>query len=376
MLLKTDAYLYFFPMATIYGMLIIPVSVYSITSGHSLLPGIATPLGHAHELIFGYALAVMTGYLLNKVPLWWIVSLMITWIFARLTFVYMPGSLVADISNTIFFSGFALAGASRFLPGAKKWRNKMFGINILLLGIAGFGTHLVVDGMALSSLYAITHAGVLMATLLMLMMGGRMLAPAVAGHIESQGGTLEARIQPRIEAALILMMLAATATYLLSVPSLIPGLLLITTASLTLVRLFRWRLWNCLQRTDLLALALGYGWIAVGLLLMGGAMVTEQSFSSAIHAITIGAIGTLTLTVMSRVWMQRSGLKPQTFVELPYVVLLISLATVLRLLSGLFNAEFILAVHMSATTMWALAFVIVILRVFWKYPGYNTRKRG
>ena len=159
-------------------MFVVPASVYAITSGHVWLPGIATPLGHAHELIFGYAVAVATGYLLNKVPLWWIVTLLVTWLLARFTFMTMPGTFIADVSNIIFLAGFAAAGSSRFIPVAKKWRNKMFGITVLLVGVAGLSAHQMIEVLPAPDLYAATYTGILMLTLLMLMMGGRLHPPS------------------------------------------------------------------------------------------------------------------------------------------------------------------------------------------------------
>lgn len=101
----------------------------------------------------------------------------------------------------------------------------------------------------------------------MLFIGGRMLAPAAAGEFYRQGMELGARVQPNIEASLIITIAAA---YLLA-PVAVPfsGMLLILCGVLAGIRLFRWQLWHCLARPDLICLGLGYGWLALGLILLG-----------------------------------------------------------------------------------------------------------
>lgn len=98
------------------------------------------------------------------------------------------------------------------------------------------------------------------------------------------------RVQPRIEGALLALMAIAIAAAV--VPALDPLLRAACVAAgvLALVRLLRWRLWQCRGRPDLLCLGAGYAWLAIGLTALGlappGALRT-----GAIHLITVGAIG-------------------------------------------------------------------------------------
>src|SRR5690606_16466812 len=114
--------------------------------------------------------------------------------------------------------------------------------------------------------HALLLETILLISSLMFFMGGRMIAPAVAGHLTKQGRTLEARVQPQLE-GLVLITLA-----IILVLNLVPqewarrasGGLLLAIALLTLVRLLRWQIWHCLDRPDLLGLALGYLWLVAG----------------------------------------------------------------------------------------------------------------
>ena len=62
------AHAWFFPAAALYATLLLPLSVAGLLGVLPMPPGLAQPLGHAHELLFGYALAVVAGYLLGPQP--------------------------------------------------------------------------------------------------------------------------------------------------------------------------------------------------------------------------------------------------------------------------------------------------------------------
>ncbi len=366
---KVDASGVFFPLASTYAMVALPASVHALTTGRSMLPGFATPLCHAHELLFGYTLAVATGFLLNRVPAWWVAGLLIAWLGGRVAFLAAPYSALADVTNIAFAVGFAAAGASRFFPAAKKWRNQVFGLNIIVLGSAAVVAQVMVSDASISLIYLATYEAVLMFALLMLLMGGRFIAPAAAGHIEKRGGILDARVQPRLEGALIVLLIGAAVAFLFPGADYLSGPLLFACGVVASVRLLRWRLWECRDRPDLIALGVGYLWLAIGLMLVGASLAVTGSIKVALHAITIGAIGTLTLAVMSRTWMQRSGVDPsqsKVFILMPA---LIAGAAILRLGSGIAGTDSAPAMQMLAAAAWAAAFVIIIAGVFLKYPG-------
>lgn len=357
---KRDAWPIFFPLAAVYGMAVVPISVYSMTTGRVIVPGLATPGGHAHELLFGYVLAVVAGFLLNRVPRGWLVGLLGTWSLARVGSLAAPTALITDVFNILFIIGFVWASTSRFLPTARKWRNKIFGLNLVLLGLAGITGHLMFSRPVTQ--LAVIEA-VLMISLLMMMMGGRMLAPAIAGHIERRGGSLEARVQPAVEGTIIVLLLAAAICWVLPVDKAIAGVLLVAAGIAAFVRLARWKLWYCTDRWDLLALAIGYAWNASGLILMGSLAITGGRVVTVLHAVTVGAIGTLTLTVMARVWMQRSRREPMDFWALPYAVALIALAAIMRLVPDVPGMTWQTQLQWSAAA-WSTAFAIVLLGAF------------
>lgn len=335
---------WFFPLAAAYAALAVPLSLQGMLGGRAWLAGLSSPLTHAHELLFGFGLAVVAGYLINRTTPARMMLLAGLWLLARALFLWLPGSAAALAANLAFAALLALLAAPQFLRAAKRWRNQVFGPLIIALALAVAGYHLLTGGSA-GPQNTVVYQAVLLFGLLMLLMGGRIIAPAVAGAIERAGGTLEARVQPRIEGALILVMLAALVLATLPGSRPLAGVLLLLAGPLALLRLLRWRPWHCRHRPDLLCLMLGYGWLAAGTVLLGLAWTAgHPAPGAAAHALTVGAMGVLTTTVMARVRLIRARRDPAAEWSTPVIALTVSAAAVLRI-----------AWPASTTALWAAA---------------------
>jgi uncharacterized protein involved in response to NO len=369
---------FFFPAAAIYSALVVPWWTLSYAG---LLPGppaFLTPAGHAHEMIFGFAMAVVAGYLLGPQPVRVTLLLASTWIVARVSFLGWPGSWVSTISGSVFAVGFALRVVPRFGLAAKKWRNKTIAPIVALLGIltaagawaggapGGYGpvAHLI---------YVET---LLVLAVLLFFMGGRIIAPAVAGHMQRRRLPAEARVQPRIEGTVLVLLLAAVVLTPMMSPLLdqAAGALLIVAGALTAVRLARWRMWHCRRRPDLLVLALGYGWLAAGLVLTGVAFSTPRvPVTAALHAIAVGALGTLTLVVMARTRLLYRFRDANVLPVAHVAALLISGAAVARVWPGMVDVgPHGMTFMLVAAGLWALAFMLllgVLLRTLIRRDG-------
>lgn len=325
---------WFFPAAALYGAVAVPLSVHAMLGGGLRLPGLAAPAGHAHELLFGYALAVVAGYLVGRTGALRLALLLALWLMARASYLMAPEGALAAILNVGFAGALAFTVAPKLIRAAKKLRNKLLGPLILAIGLAVAAFHAA--PLAEMSLLrpVILRESVVLLALLMLFMGGRIIAPAVAGAIERAGGRLEARVQPRIEGALLAVMVVAAVSAPVPQGRWLAGGCLLLAGALVAVRLLRWRLWKCWQRSDLLCLGAGYAWLAAGLLMLGGAWLSGTHSVAAVHGITVGALGTLTTTVMARVYQIKSGRFPEGDGTLPLIALAMSAAAVARVAGG------------------------------------------
>ncbi|MBC6962696.1 MAG: NnrS family protein, partial [Nitrosomonas sp.] len=317
---------------------------------------LSVPTGHAFEMLFGLAPALIAGYLLGPMPARRLVWFLCFWLLARIAGLIAPFAWPALVFNALFVILFARQLLPR-LWAAKKWRNRSL---VPLLGLICAITIAVILAGRLDEYllhrYLIDESVQLFA-LLMLFIGGRMLAPAAAGEFYRQGMELGARVQPNIEASLIITIAAA---YLLApVAAPFSGMLLILCGVLAGIRLFRWQLWHCLARPDLICLGLGYGWLALGLILLGWTKLDGGShFSTAVHAITVGALGTLATNVIVRVTLLHVKQYPSRIPQIVIMTGFMSIAAVTRMAADLSDhRETLLTVAASG---WSIAFLFAL----------------
>lgn len=293
----------FFPAAICHALVVIPLSVLANTGAGIVLPGLIGS-GHAQEMLSGFALALVAGYTLGPTSRATAMLLLGIWLVGRVATLW--GMQPLDTLATLLF-GILLAKqvVPRYLP-ARRWRNQaqmpLLGAVSLLPGLWGLTRAVATAQINVAA----ETMGILLLTLLMLFMGGRLIAPAAAGDFHDRGGNLENRVQPRIEGALLIVVPAAISLFVLgAMPA--AGMVLILAGALAAIRLWRWRLWRCRGRTDLHGLGVGYGWLATGLLVAGASMVAGQFRPALLHVVTIGALGTLSTGVMARWFYHQDG---------------------------------------------------------------------
>ena len=349
---------WFFPAAALYALLIVPLSVGALLGLWPALPGLTSSLGHAHELLFGYALAVVAGYLLGPQPKRISALLLAAWLAARLSFLIWPGSLQAGACAALFAGGLAWQVLPRFVGKAKKWRNQSVAPIVawlaLLSSLPAMGTP------ALDGPTAMRSALLLLATLIFFM-GGRILAPSLAGAAQSQGWQLLERVQPKLEGAGLIGLGAAVLLNLASATEPLAGGVLMALAALVLVRWLRWKPWRFVARLDLSLLLLGYFWLVPGLALYGAHLLWPlPGGHAALHGLGIGALGTLTFTVMARARLMQRYRDAQAQRWIYGLAVLPSLAAVARVLPALMgeSSRFWLIL---AGVLWCLAFAGLVL---------------
>lgn len=355
---------WFFPLAAVHAALMVPLSLLALYHQFDFLPQLASPMGHARELIFGFALSLIAGYLLGPLPRRQLAGLVTLWVVGRLGVLAAPLMHVATLADSLFAVWVACLLVPRFMA-AKKWRNRIIAplLGLLcLLGIVTLTWRYLGDMFITAPLM---HLSVLGLVLLMTFMGGRIIAPAVNGYLMQRHRLAGAGVQPRIEAALTL--LVGTAPLLALWPRLQPfaAMLVLPAGALVLLRIYRWKPTLCRERPDLLALMAGYAWLSVGLLLMARAWWLPTHDSASLHAFTIGALGTLASTVMLRQAILRAKAQPEREWILLLLVALFATATILRLLALEAGGTW-LATLWGAALAWSLAWLLVASRLcYW-----------
>lgn len=359
----------FFPAATIYGALVVPLW---IAGFGGTLPIAWTPADHAHEMIAGYALAVVGGFLMTRPSMPVLAASFAAWCAGRAAMLAGAPPLIA-IPATLAYPVllFVVAGLP-FLRAARSGHNLIFGpvigafILVEMLFWAG-ETGWTADQRG-------TTAGLVLLGVLLLGMGGRIIPAATAGELRQRGGLLVRRVQPRLEwvgttGAIVALLTAASGVW--------PGagaVGAVLAGGSALVRLAHWQPLAVIGRPALSGLHLGYlllglGWIAVGLCALPGAPGAAAS-----HVLGIGALGILANTMMVRASFQREAEAVRLPLGATIAVGLLMVAMVLRLVAGWLPTLPALA---AAAACWSLAHLLVTATLF-RIPRRDgpERRRG
>jgi len=372
---KQPAHAVFFPLAAAYAMLALPASLIAMRGGAGWLPGLATPAGHGHEMLFGFAFAVVAGFLVTRIELTHLAALAGLWLLARAAHLVQPMGLTASAANIAFAATVAWLAAPKFLRAAKKLRNRLFGPVLIALAATVVAWHATVLLPASAWQGTLLREAMVLFALLMFFMGGRIVAPAAAGHFQRLGEELEARVQPRLEGVVLVLLLAALVVLPFPPAAGLAAAALAGAGLVTGVRLARWRLWRCRGRPDLIGLGIGYAWLAAGLVLMGAALlVGAWRFSDAMHAITIGALGTLTISVIARTRLLRAKRDPARPPGVPLAVGLVGCAALARVTAPAWPVD-PWSVYWGAALAWGLAYLL-LLRLFLLVPARPELRNG
>ena len=315
---------------------------------------------HAHEMAFGYGGAVVAGFLLTAIPNWTgrlplqggpLAALVIVWLCGRLAVLCSNaiGAPLAALIDLAFPVGF-LGVITREIVVGRNWRNLPMVGALALLFLGNALTHIDALGLAPAADIG-NRLGV--ATLLMLisLIGGRIVPSFTRNWLVKQDPEAPT---PAPFDLVDRFALAATGVALLAwavAPQIRPTPWLALVAGGALVaRLARWRGENTLAEPLLWALHLGYGWLSFGLLLLGiNGLAPFLPPTSALHAL-VGAIGTMTLAVMTRASLGHTGRALVAGHRTTAIYIMITLAALLRLFAPLLGAHYVVGLSLAAIT--------------------------
>jgi uncharacterized protein involved in response to NO len=350
----------FFPIAAAFGM-IAPLLWVAALSGWLIAPGV---YWHAHEMLFGYALLVIAGYLVGRAKRNVLALLLLAWLAGRIApWVAGADSVYAALPQLAFSFTVAALTAWPFLRAAKKLQNRVFGPVFIAFFLcdAAYEAGALMHDAALQA--GAVSSAIDVYALLLVMMGGRVIPAAIAGHYYRQGRVLQDRVQPALETAVIALLVAMIVLDLFPATRPFAGACAIGAAAVTAVRAYRWRLWTVLDEPHLWSLGLGYAWLVPGLAWKGYALWSGGAAPGvAQHALAIGALGTITLVMMARTRLQRSKLSLARFGNVAAAAVLLSGAAIARLCVPAVTPSALPLLWLSAG-LWAAAFVLLLLHL-------------
>jgi uncharacterized protein involved in response to NO len=109
--------------------------------------------------------------------------------------------------------------------------------------------------------------------------------------------------------------------------------LFLSAGVLNLIRLSRWRGWMAWREPLVFILTVGYGWVALSLLALGSAILGMVPAANAVHVLTTGAVGAMTLAVMTRASLGHTGRPRHAGLMTVVIYVLVNIGAVLRIVS-------------------------------------------
>ena len=293
---------------------------------------------HVHEMVFGFLPAVITGFLLTAIPNWTdrppirgreLMLLITLWLAGRLL-IAVPW--FTPLVSAIVDVGFLVAVAGlvwREIVVSKSWDRAPMGVLVSLLAGANIFFHvLTLSGAETDRPERMALA---MVMLLLTLIGGRLI-PNFTGELLENSGRAERPAPFSLYDGLsIALVVFAVVSWIVQPSSMVTGWLFALAGLANLGRLIRWYGWATWRDPLVLILHVGYGWFALSLLILGGAILgIGLPKEDAVHAFTSGAVGAMTLAVMTRASLGHTG-RPRHAGPLTVLIyLLINLGAVLR----------------------------------------------
>lgn len=363
-----------FVLAAFWALVSVPLFVLQQSAGVSVFAG-AGPVIHGREMLLGFLLPVIAGYLRPRLQRGLLATFVLAWTAGRLSAFAGPDA-ARMLTDGIQGLAFAAAVVPMLARGAKKWRNRALPVLLSLLALltAGF---LAATRFG-PGLYRSLLAGLLVAVaLLLLFMGGRILVPLYRGHAARHGMPRPPGLQPRLEGGLIGAGCAAGLSVAAGWQTM-AALGVWGLGGLGLWRMVRWRPWRYATRPELLALLAGQLWTVAALGVLGLVWFQGRSAGAAtVHLLTVGGVGTMTSSVM--VFALQKGIEgawiPRVWLPVNVALLALSLAFRLAAVADTGAAGPWL---MLSAGCWSLAWLGVLLLGLagWPRQGPYNKSQG
>jgi len=333
------------------------------------------PYWHGHEMVIGFAMAAIAGFVLTAVATWTgrpplqgnlLGVLVCSWLLGRLAMLataWMPYWLVASIDTVFPFLLVFLIG--REVVGGGSRRNfPVVGI-ILALAVLNLLYHLgalrILPGMDRLALYFLIHLLLLMITVI----AGRIIPNFTANWLRARGHERLPASHSLIDGVTIVATIATAVSASLTPLGPVTGILATLAALSHAVRLARWQGLATTSEPLLFVLHMAYLWLPVGYALTAlAAFDVVFPTTAALHALTMGAIGNMILAVTSRVALAHTGrsLHAPRLIVFAYAIL--NAAVIVRVLGPLSSGAYLEMIDLSALG-WIVTFAL-FTGVYWR----------
>ena len=356
----------FFLLGSMCAVFLVPWWAFTYQQPMSGEPGLESISWHSHEMIFGFTMAIVAGFLLTAVENWtsrptargpFLAVLVGLWVIGRLVGLGGAAAAIAGLADLLFLPALTVAIAIPLFLARSK-RNYLLLAILPLLWICDLHLHLRTSGLLPQSLLRTDLVAVDLIVVVLVIITGRIVPLFTRNTLADES----IRPIPGVGIAAIVGVLVvavieviAPGGYVMAVAAGIAGFLVFG-------RSVHWGIQKTVGKPILWVLHLGHAWIWLGLFLKAASAAGMAIPSSvATHALTAGAIGTLTLGMMARVTLGHTGRPLQVSPLLTVAFVAITGAALLRVFGPWLRADLTRSALISSATLWSLAFALYVI---------------
>lgn len=319
---------------------------------------------HAHEMLFGYLGGIIAGFLLTAIPNWTgrlpvtgapLAGLFSLWGVGRLVML-LPDwhGLFAGLLDCSFLVIFSMVVWREIFAG-KNWRNLPIGVMVTLLALANIVFHL-------GEIQVTIRLALGVVLTLITLIGGRIIPSFTTNWLKKAGMAIMPPAFNKFDLTILIATAAAFLTWAFMPASIWTGGLLLAAGGLNGWRLSRWRGLATIGEPLVWILHVGYAWLVAGLALLGLAALGQAvsppaaiPMQAGLHALTAGAIGVMSLAVMTRSSLGHTGRALKADGGTRAIYIFVNLAALVRVVAALSPPFYMIGLIASAA-LWTAAF--------------------
>lgn len=322
---------------------------------------------HGHEMLFGFTLAVIAGFLFTAVRNWTqrptprgalLAAIVGLWLAARIL-VLTPFGVASAIVNAAFPFAVA-AGIAVPLVASGNRRNYFFIALLAACSAATLTFHLTALGVLAWDQGAILQAGLDVVLFIVAVVAGRVVPMFTNNGVPGAG----ARRTPWAERLALGAILAVLLLDAFAAPGVLVGAACAIAAAANLARWILWHPWKTLRTPLVWSLHAAYAWIPVHLTLRIAALGGLVAPQWATHALTVGTIGGMTLAMMTRTARGHSGRPLVAGRAETACYVLVNLAAIARVFGGIAVPSLYAGSIVAAACCWSAAYAVYAI-AYW-----------
>jgi uncharacterized protein involved in response to NO len=329
---------------------------------------------HIHEMLFGFVIAVVIGFLYtagrNWTGLWTprgkaLGAIAALWLAGRVAMFAAPAGVAAVVDFA--FLPVAAWPMYRVLKRAGNKRN-MFLVGLLgLLALANAAFHASVLGWLDIAPAQPVYAAIVVVVVIESAIGGRVIPMFTANAVRGVKTVTNART----DKAALACTAGAGAAWVFGLPAVVTALLALAAAAAQCVRLAGWQPLCSVRNPLLWILHMSYAWIPFGFLMLALSQFGLVPATAAVHVLAVGALAGLILGMITRTALGHTGRMLAAGPAETAMFALIQLGVVTRLVAALAPAGLRTASLVGAAACWSAAFILYLV----VYAPYLSRPR-